>query len=74
MGISFDLIGAEIEIGGPIASQWTGLASTIVFGLSFATTLTLVVTPAMLALPDRLRRMFRRSPKTVVQAEPSLGV
>jgi len=45
-----------------------------VFGLSFATTLTLVVTPAMLALPDRLRRMFRRSPKTVVQAEPSLGV
>jgi len=74
MGISFDLIGAEIEIGGPIASQWTGLASTIVFGLSFATTLTLVVTPAMLALPDRLRRMFRRAPKTVVQAEPSLGV
>ena len=31
MGISIDLLGAEIEIGGPIASQWAGLASTIVF-------------------------------------------
>ena len=74
MGISFDLIGAEIELGGPIASQWSGLASTIVFGLSFATILTLVVTPAMLALPDQLGRMFRRAPQAVVQAEPSLGV
>ena len=34
LNISFDLFGAEIEFGGPIASQWQGLASTIVFGLS----------------------------------------
>ncbi|MCG8413589.1 MAG: efflux RND transporter permease subunit [Pseudomonadales bacterium] len=60
MGISFDLLSAEIEIGGPIASQWAGLASTIVFGLSFATILTLIVTPAMLAMPDSLRGIFRR--------------
>jgi multidrug efflux pump len=64
MGISIDLVGAEIEIGGPIASQWSGLASTIVFGLSFATILTLVVTPAMLALPDSIRNMFKREPKS----------
>ena len=74
IGISFDLISAEIEIGGPIASQWAGLASTIVFGLSFATILTLIVTPAMLALPDRLRHMFRRETKIAPKAEPSLGV
>ncbi|MDG2250651.1 MAG: efflux RND transporter permease subunit [Gammaproteobacteria bacterium] len=72
MGVSFDLLGAEIEIGGPIASQWTGLASTIVFGLSFATILTLIVTPSMLAMPDRLRRLVSRTPKT--QPQPSLGV
>ena len=60
LGISIDLVGAEIEIGGPIASQWSGLASTIVFGLSFATILTLVVTPAMLALPGSIRGMFQR--------------
>jgi multidrug efflux pump len=74
MGISFDLLGAEIEFGGPIASQWTGLASTIVFGLSFATILTLIVTPSMLAMPDRLRSMIKRAPKTHQQPEPSLGV
>lgn len=60
LGISFDLLSAEIEIGGPIASQWAGLASTIVFGLSFATILTLIVTPALLALPDSLRSILRR--------------
>ena len=60
IGISFDLLSAEIEIGGPIASQWAGLASTIVFGLSFATILTLIVTPALLALPDSIRSNLRR--------------
>ncbi len=57
MHVSVDLIGAEVEVGGPITSQWVALASAIVFGLSFATILTLIVTPAMLALPDSLRRM-----------------
>jgi len=58
MHVSVDLIGAEIEVGGPITSQWVALASAIVFGLSFATILTLIVTPAMLALPDSLRNTW----------------
>ncbi len=60
MHVSVDLIGAEIEVGGPITSQWVSLASAIVFGLSFATILTLIVTPAMLALPDSLRAILHR--------------
>jgi len=59
MHVSVDLIGAEIEVGGPITSQWVALASAIVFGLSFATILTLIVTPAMLALPESLRNTTR---------------
>ena len=59
MHVSVDLINAEIEVGGPITSQWVSLASAIVFGLSFATILTLIVTPAMLALPDALRKILR---------------
>lgn len=62
MHVSIDLIGAEIEVGGPITSQWVSLASAIVFGLSFATILTLIVTPAMLALPQRLRNLMARIP------------
>ena len=74
MGISIDLINAEIEIGGPVASQWAGLASTIVFGLSFATILTLIVTPAMLALPDSIRTTFRRPQKPHSEPNPGLGI
>lgn len=73
MHVSVDLIGAEIEVGGPITSQWVSLASAIVYGLSFGTILTLVVTPAMLALPDRLRVLLGRAPKIQKQAEPSLS-
>ena len=71
MGISIDLLGAEIEIGGPIASQWAGLASTIVFGLSFATILTLIVTPAMLALPQKLRIMLLGERKSRHKHQPA---
>lgn len=60
MHVSIDLIGSEIELGGPITSQWVKLANAIVFGLSFATILTLIVTPAMLALPDHLRQRLSR--------------
>ena len=63
MHVSIDLINAEIEVGGPITSQWVSLASAIVFGLSFATILTLIVTPAMLALPDAARKILRMKPK-----------
>ena len=73
MGVSVDLIGAEIEFGGPIASQWVSLASAIVYGLSFGTILTLVVTPAMLALPDRLRVLLGRAPKFQTHSTPSLS-
>jgi len=57
-GISIDLISREVEIGGPVASFWVQLASAIVSGLTFATLLTLIVTPAMLMLPETLRRTW----------------
>ncbi len=71
--VSVDLIGAEIEVGGPITSQWVSLASAIVFGLSFGTILTLVVTPAMLALPDRLRELLGNIPKLAGRAQANLN-
>jgi len=57
LGVSIDLIGREIEVGGPVASFWVQLASAIVSGLSFATVLTLIVTPAMLMAPQAFRDM-----------------
>jgi multidrug efflux pump len=60
MGVSIDLVTAEVEVGGPIASQWKQLANAVVFGLAFGTVLTLIVTPAMLALPSKLREHTAR--------------
>jgi multidrug efflux pump len=59
-GVSIDLIGRQIEMGGPVASFWLQLASAIVSGLSFATLLTLIVTPAMLMAPYAVRDLWRK--------------
>ena len=58
-GVSIDLIGREVEVGGPVASFWVQLASAIVSGLSFATLLTLIVTPSLLIAPQVLRLLQR---------------
>jgi multidrug efflux pump len=39
---------------------WAPLSQAIVFGLSFATLLTLVATPAMLALPHAIKSAASR--------------
>ncbi|MGB0854164.1 MAG: efflux RND transporter permease subunit [Pikeienuella sp.] len=42
--------GASLSIGAPTALWWTQLATAVVFGLGVATALTLLMTPAALAL------------------------
>ena len=59
-GVSIDLLAREIEVGGPVASFWVLLASSIVSGLSFATLLTLIVTPAMLMAPTAFRNIVAK--------------
>ncbi|MGA1581599.1 MAG: hypothetical protein ACO35B_13055, partial [Luminiphilus sp.] len=53
-GFSIDLAGRSITAEGEMAMFWAPLSQAIVFGLSFATVLTLVATPALLALPTVL--------------------
>ena len=73
MHVSIDLIGAEIEVGGPITSQWVQLAGAIVYGLSFGTILTLIVTPAMLALPAKMRGHLRAIKKLFSRGNTTQG-
>ncbi|MEM8499171.1 MAG: efflux RND transporter permease subunit [Pseudomonadota bacterium] len=69
-GYSVDLLARTITPEGEMAMFWAPLSQAIVFGLSFATLLTLIATPAMLALPLVLKKRF--SPvlpwRTVTQA------
>jgi multidrug efflux pump len=57
---SIDLINREIVYGGQLSSFWVPLSQAIVSGLSFATVLTLVTTPAMLALAHQSRALGRK--------------
>lgn len=50
LGISFDFINGGYSVDSPTALWWKQLATAVVFGLGIATVLTLVFTPALLAL------------------------
>jgi multidrug efflux pump len=54
-GFSVDLLSRSVAVDGEMAIFWAPLSQAIVFGLSFATLLTLVATPAMLAFPTQVR-------------------
>ena len=57
-GLSVDLLARSVTVDGEMALFWAPLSQAIVFGLSFATLLTLVGTPAMLALPVTVREFL----------------
>jgi len=55
LGVNIDLIDRSIAIGGPSTQWWTQLATAVAGGLAFATLLTLVLTPSLLVLGERLK-------------------
>ena len=63
-GLNLELLNHETTFGAPSTQWWISLSSAIVFGLAFATVLTLVVIPSLLMLvtkgdgPRRKRRWF----------------
>ncbi|MFT5012410.1 MAG: multidrug efflux pump [Patiriisocius sp.] len=58
MNFSVDLINRSIVYGGALSNFWVPLSQAIVSGLAFASILTLITTPAMLALPYRMRHFW----------------
>jgi multidrug efflux pump subunit AcrB len=74
IGLNIDFIGllakfdANIYFGGDNAAFWGPMAWTVIFGLSFATFLTLVVVPVMYLLTAKLTR------KTPKHRTPSVQV
>lgn len=69
-GLGLEIFHHEITINAPSTQWWIALSSAIVYGLTFATVLTLIVTPSMLMIFTRehgrrkkrswLARLFRR--------------
>jgi multidrug efflux pump len=56
LGVNIDLLNASLGIGAPSTQWWVQLSSAIAGGLSFATVLTLLLTPCMLVLGARFER------------------
>jgi multidrug efflux pump len=50
----------HIEFQSPGSEWWVQLSGAVVWGLSFATLLTLVITPALLAAPKVMSQRFAR--------------
>jgi len=48
LGVNIDFITRSLQIGAPSSQWWQQLSTAIVFGLGFATILTLLITPAAL--------------------------
>lgn len=60
--VNIDLIGREISVGAPSTQWWTQLSSAIAGGLTFATALTLVLTPCLLMMGENFST-WRRARK-----------
>jgi multidrug efflux pump len=52
-GLNLELLSHEVTIGAPSTQWWIALSSAIVYGLAFATCLTLVIIPSLLMLVTR---------------------
>ena len=58
IGLSFDFRNLAWEIGGESAEWWGPMAVAVIFGLAFATLLTLIVVPVLYSLAESARRRF----------------
>jgi len=74
--INLDIPARHISVGAPSTQWWTQIATAIVFGLTFATVLTLIVTPAALMWKANLGAWVRHrrgeEPRLAPVAGPKL--
>ncbi len=58
--MNIDFVGREISIGGPSTQWWVQLSTAIVYGLTFSTILTLLVTPCALMMREKAGKLKKR--------------
>lgn len=61
--ITLNLFDREVSVGAPSTQFWTQLSSSIAGGMTFATLLTLVVTPCLLVGGEQIMGFFRDEKK-----------
>jgi multidrug efflux pump len=66
-GLTIDILGREITVGAPSSQWWTQLSSTIAGGLTFATFLTLFLTPCMLMIGEQFTNWRKKSKNVLLR-------
>ncbi|EED35209.1 acriflavin resistance protein [Luminiphilus syltensis NOR5-1B] len=74
IGLNADLAGRELSFGAPSTQWWKGLASAIAGGLTFATVLTLVLTPCLLMLGSNTYQWLTRGRSNASISDQSLSL
>jgi multidrug efflux pump len=73
-GMNIEFLSREITVGAPATQWWINLSTAIVFGLGFATMLTLIVTPAaLMAIANLRERRLRWSAALRTWRLPAFG-
>jgi multidrug efflux pump len=73
-GMNIEFLSREITLGAPATQWWINLSTAIVFGLGFATMLTLIVTPAaLMAIANLHERRLRWSAALRTWRLPAFG-
>jgi CzcA family heavy metal efflux pump len=62
-GVSFDFRKMALDIGGESSQWWGPMAVAVIFGLGFATLLTLIVVPVLCSLADSIKNRKKRTRK-----------
>src|SRR6185369_7118746 len=64
-GVNVEFLAREVTVGAPATQWWINLSTAIVFGLGFATILTLIVTPAALMTIENMKHKRQRWVKAI---------
>lgn len=70
--LNVDVIGRRITVGGPSTDWWQQLSLAIAWGLTFATLITLVLTPCLLLVGARTGDRWRGRRPAAEPAEPTV--
>jgi multidrug efflux pump len=73
MGVNIDILERKIRVGGPGGQWWAEMATVIIGGLTFASILTLILTPSILMLQANIADWFRKRRAGRRSATPGLG-
>ncbi|MEE9517192.1 MAG: efflux RND transporter permease subunit [Candidatus Adiutricales bacterium] len=60
-GISINFRERALEVGGEMSQMWNHMAIAVIFGLTVATLMTLIVVPVLCSLTDSFESRFRRA-------------